>query len=285
MKIKKAILPVAGKGTRFLPATKQVPKELLPILKTPMIQFIVDEILDSDIREIILVTSQGKSALEDFFDRNFELEAFLEEKGKLDDLKEIKEIGSRMEVVSVRQKQQLGLGHAVLCARPLIGQEDFVVCLGDDLIFNPVPVIKQLLAKFEQYNGNIIGVMEVPENEVSKYGVIDGQLMPGEERLYQMKAMVEKPSPDKAPSNLATPGRYVLKNEIFNALEEIPLGPGGEYQLTDAISLMAQKQNSFAYKFEGERYDTGTIEGYLRATLYMAKKDPLLRKVVEDEWN
>ena len=280
----KAVIPIAGKGTRFLPATKQTAKELLPILNIPMLHYVVEEVIASGIDQIILITSSGKQDIEDFYDRNLELEAFLASQGKTKELALVREIGSMANIISVRQKEQLGLGHAVLCAKHLIGKdENFAVLLGDDLtIGHPVPVTKQLLEVSRQHgNVPVIGVLEVPPTDVSKYGIIDGdQMVDG--HTYRMSAMLEKPSPEQAPSNLAVPGRYILPYEIFNILEEIPRGAAGELQLTDAINKLCQApiqgvgKAVLAYRFAGERYDTGSIKGHLDATLEFAlKKDDL----------
>lgn len=278
MKITTAVIPIAGKGTRFLPATKQTPKEMLPILTKPMIQYVVEEAVNSGIERIIFVTSTGKSSIEDYFDRNLELEGFLENAGKSDQQELIKKIGSMVETISVRQKQQLGLGHAVLMAKDLIQPgEKFAVILADDIVMGDNPVTKQLIETQERQNCNcVIGVMEVPNEHTSKYGIIDGTEI--EKKTYKMTNMVEKPSPKDAPTNLATPGRYILPHEIFEILERIPKGAGGEYQLTDAINVLAEKGEAVAYIFDGDRYDAGTVEGYLDATLEFALRDASLKQ-------
>ncbi len=268
MKIKKAVIPVAGKGTRFLPATKQVPKEMLPILDRPMIHYCVEEAVLSGIQEIIFVTSSGKEAIENYFDRNIELETFLKKNNKLELLDKIREIGDLIEVVTVRQKEQLGLGHAVLCAKSAVGSDDFAVILGDDIVLNKEPVTKQLIHCYDQHQGSVIGVMQVEKEMTHKYGIVKGQKV--SDKTLKMDGMVEKPKPEDAPTNLATPGRYILKNEIFSALERIERGAGGEYQLTDAINMLCKEGNVFAHEFIGKRYDTGSLEGYLRATVDFA---------------
>lgn len=276
MRIRKAIIPIAGKGTRFLPATKEIAKEIIPIINVPMIHYIVKEACEAGIEQVIFVTASGKFAVEDYFDRNQELEAFLERNNKLKELELIKNIGSMVDVTSVRQKEQLGLGHAVLCAKSMIGNEPFAVLLGDDIVINENPAIKQLIDLSLKNNGaSVIGVMEVPKDQTSKYGIVKGDIV--DERTIRMTGMVEKPRPEDAPTNLATPGRYVLGPEIFEILETIPRGAGNEYQLTDAISVLCQRQNVFAYKFEGERFDTGSLPGYLDATIDFALKDPAIR--------
>ena len=278
MKIRKAVIPVAGKGTRFLPATKEIPKELIPIINKPMIHYAVEEAVLSGIQQIIFVTSTGKSSIEDYFDRNFELEVFLEKNGKGHLAKEIKEIGEMIEVTTVRQKEQLGLGHAINCARDLIGDEPFAVILADDLVVNDVPVTKQLLNISKSNEGSsVIGVMEVERSQTLKYGIIDGQPIDDKKKTYKMEKMVEKPDPKDAPTTLATPGRYILGPEIFKYLDRIPKGVGGEYQLTDAINLMASEQSVFAHVFDGKRFDTGSLLGYLDATMEFSLIDENMR--------
>lgn len=276
MKIRKAIIPIAGKGTRFLPATKQIAKEIIPIINVPMIHYIVQEAVDAGIEQIVFVTSAGKSNVEDYFDRNLGLENFLERNGKNKELELIRKIGTMVEVTSVRQKEQLGLGHAVLCAKDIVGNEPFAVLLGDDIVINKNPAIKQLMDISMVNNGaTVIGVMEVPKNETNKYGIVKGEIV--DEKTLRMTGMVEKPKPEDAPTNLATPGRYVLTPEIFSILETIPRGAGNEYQLTDAINVLCQKKDVFAYRFQGERFDTGNVHGYLDATVDFALKDPEIR--------
>lgn len=280
MKIKKAVIPVAGKGTRFLPATKQIPKEMLPILDRPMIHYCVEEAVLSGIEEIVFVTSSGKEAIENYFDKNQELENFLEKNGKHDLLAKISKISQMIEVVTVRQKEQLGLGHAVLCAKSVIGSEDFAVILGDDIVVNEVPVTKQLIDCHNTYGGSVIGVMQVPKSETSRYGIVKGTKIA--DKTLKMEGMVEKPKPENAPTNLATPGRYILKNEVFSALERIERGAGGEYQLTDAINLLCSESLVHAHEFNGRRYDTGSLEGYLRATVDFAlERDDLRATMLE----
>jgi UTP--glucose-1-phosphate uridylyltransferase len=276
MKIRKAIIPIAGKGTRFLPATKEIAKEIIPIINVPMIHYIVQEACEAGIEQVIFVTASGKFAVEDYFDRNQELEAFLERNNKLKELDLIRKIGSMVDVTSVRQKEQLGLGHAVLCAKNMIGDEPFAILLGDDIVINKYPAIKQLIDVSIVNNGApVIGVMEVPKNETNKYGIVKGDIV--DEKTIRMTGMVEKPKPENAPTNLATPGRYVMTPEIFSILEKIPRGAGNEYQLTDAINILCQNRDVFAYRFEGERYDTGNINGYLDATIDFALRDPEIR--------
>lgn len=276
MKIRKAVIPIAGKGTRFLPATKEIAKEIIPIINVPMIHYIVQEACEAGIEQVIFVTASGKFAVEDYFDRNQELEAFLERNNKMKELELIRKIGSMMDVTSVRQKEQLGLGHAVLCAKNMIGNEPFAVLLGDDIVINDTPAIKQLMdVSAEQKGATVIGVMEVPKEETNKYGIVKGDFI--NDKTLRMTGMVEKPKPADAPTNLATPGRYVLTPEIFEILENIPRGAGNEYQLTDAINVLCQQKDVFAHRFVGERYDTGNVHGYLDATIDFALKDPEIR--------
>ena len=276
MKIRKAIIPIAGKGTRFLPATKEIAKEIIPIINVPMIHYIVQEACEAGIEQVIFVTASGKFAVEDYFDRNQELEAFLERNNKMKELELIRKIGSMVDVTSVRQKEQLGLGHAVLCAKNMIGDEPFAILLGDDIVINKKPAIGQLMDVSVKNNGApVIGVMEVPKSDTSKYGIVKGEIV--DEKTLRMNGMVEKPKPEEAPTNLATPGRYILTPDIFEILETIPRGAGNEYQLTDAINVLCKKRDVFAYRFEGERYDTGNVHGYLDATIDFALKDPEIR--------
>ena len=279
----KAVIPIAGKGTRFLPATKQIPKELIPILNFPMLHYVVSEVVASGIHQIIFVTSSGKEGIEDFYDRNFELEMFLEAKGKTEELKLVKELGSMVDVVTVRQKEPLGLGHAILCVKNLIEKdENFVVLLGDDLtLSNDVPVMKQLLNVSQKYDSApVVGVMEVPITETKDYGIIEGVSIA--QGIYKISSMVEKPSSEKTPSNLAVLGRYILPFQIFDFLEKIPLGVGREFQLTDAINGLCQNRDVLAYSFAGERYDTGSMKGYLNATLEFALRNDKLNKYALD---
>jgi UTP--glucose-1-phosphate uridylyltransferase len=272
VKIRKAIIPIAGKGTRFLPATKQIAKEIIPIINTPMIHYVVKEAVEAGVEQIIFVTSSGKFAVEDYFDRNLELEAYLERNNKFKELELIRKIGSMVDVTAVRQKEQLGLGHAVLMAKNMIGDEPFAVLLGDDIVINQVPAIKQLMdVSLSNGGASVIGVMEVPKTETNKYGIVKGEIV--NEKTLRMTGMVEKPKPEDAPTNLATPGRYILTPQIFSILEKIPRGAGNEYQLTDAINVLCQEKDVFAYKFAGERFDTGNVHGYLDATVDFALKD------------
>lgn len=278
-KITKAIIPIAGKGTRFLPATKVIPKEVIPIINMPMIYYVVKEAVEAGLDRIIFVTSRGKNSVAELFDRHQELETFLEKKGDEKNLKLLKDISDLTKIITVSQKEQLGLGHAILQAEDLIDEgERFAVLLGDDIILNPVPAIKQLMNVSDAYNGSsVIGVMEVPKDEVGKYGIVGGDFVNAEKSTMKMKMMVEKPAIDKAPSQLATPGRYILNSDIFKYLNTIPRGRGGEFQLTDAIDLMLKDHDFYAHKFVGDRFDTGQPSGYLEAVVDFALKDPIYR--------
>ena len=280
MKLRKAVIPVAGLGTRFLPATKTVPKELLPIVDIPSIQYVVQEAVDAGIEEIIFVTGRGKDAIEDHFDEAPELEQLLIERGNHEMAQTLRKIAEMTEVVSVRQKKPLGLGHAVLCARDLVGDEPFAVMLADDLIESEVPGIRQLLDIFEETSESVIALMEVPQSEVHQYGVIKGKEI--KKRLYQVDATVEKPLAKDAPSRMAIIGRYVLRPEIFRILQNLPPGRGGEIQLTDGLAQLVRERKIFGCEFVGDRYDIGDKFGFVRATVAYALKRPDLRdKVLE----
>jgi UTP--glucose-1-phosphate uridylyltransferase len=278
MKVRKAVIPVAGLGTRFLPATKTVPKELLPIVDIPSIQYVVQEAVDAGIEEIIFVTGRGKDGIEDHFDEAPELEQVLADRGHPEMVKMLRAIAEMTEVVSVRQKKPLGLGHAVLCARDLVGDEPFAVLLADDLIDSEVPCVRQLLNLFEETQESVIALMQVLESEVPQYGVIKGkELKP---RLYQVDATVEKPAVKDAPSRLAIIGRYVLRPEIFAILQNLPPGRGGEIQLTDGLAQLVRERKIFGCEFLGDRYDIGDKFGFVRATVAYALKRPDLKDKV-----
>jgi UTP--glucose-1-phosphate uridylyltransferase len=280
MKLRKAVIPVAGLGTRFLPATKTVPKELLPIVDIPSIQYVVQEAVDAGIEEIIFVTGRGKDGIEDHFDDAPELEQVLTDRGHTEMVKMLRRIAEMTEVVSVRQKKPLGLGHAVLCARDLVGDEPFAVMLADDLIDNETPCIRQLLHIFEETEESVIALMEVPLEEVHQYGVIKGKEI--KERLYQIEATVEKPQAKDSPSRMAIIGRYVLRPEIFSILQKLPPGKGGEIQLTDGLAQLVRERKVFGCEFLGDRYDIGDKFGFVRATVAYALKRPDLKdKVLE----
>ena len=275
--IKKAVFPVAGLGTRFLPATKANPKEMLTVVDKPLIQYAAEEAVNAGIEELIFVTSSSKRAIEDHFDKNYELEAELEKKGKTELLKIVQEVvPANVTCVYVRQPEALGLGHAVLCAKPVVGDEPFVVILADDLInCDGNVVLSQMISVYNNNHASILGVEEVPEEETHKYGIVD----PGETdgRISRIRSIVEKPAPEDARSNLAVVGRYVLTPAIFKHLEQIPRGAGGEIQLTDAIEKLLCDESVLAYRFEGKRYDCGSKLGYLQATVEYALEHPELR--------
>ncbi|MED1299428.1 UTP--glucose-1-phosphate uridylyltransferase [[Bacillus thuringiensis] serovar konkukian] len=265
--VKKAIIPAAGLGTRFLPATKAMPKEMLPIVDKPTIQYIVEEAIQSGIEDIIIVTGKGKRAIEDHFDHSFELEQNLLEKGKHEILKKVQE-SSKINIHYIRQKEPKGLGHAVWCARKFISNEPFAVLLGDDIVQAETPCLRQLMDQYEATQSSVIGVQTVPETETHRYGIIDPLAQKG--RSYQVSQFVEKPDQGTAPSNLAIMGRYILTPEIFTFLENQQTGAGGEIQLTDAIQRLNEIQRVFAYDFEGKRYDVGEKLGFTQTTIEMA---------------
>jgi UTP--glucose-1-phosphate uridylyltransferase len=280
MKVKKAVIPVAGLGTRFLPATKSVPKELLPIVDIPAIQLVVQEAVDAGIEEIIFVTGRGKDAIEDHFDEAPELEQILTDRGNIEMVKALRRIAEMTEVVSVRQKRPLGLGHAVLCARDLVGNEPFAVMLADDLVDSEVPCVKQLVDIFNREEESVIALLEVPLEEVHQYGIIKGK--ENARRIYQIEGMVEKPVSSEAPSRMAIIGRYVLRPEIFEILAKQPPGQGGEIQLTDGLSELARRRKMFGCAFTGERYDIGDKFGFVRATISYALKRSDLKDKLRD---
>jgi UTP--glucose-1-phosphate uridylyltransferase len=277
-KIRKAVFPVAGLGTRFLPATKANPKEMLTIVDKPLIQYAAEEAVKAGIEELIFVTSSSKRAIEDHFDKNFELEFELEKKGKHDMLEVVRGVvPADVTCVYVRQPEALGLGHAVLCARPIVGNEPFAVILADDLIScNDSCVIDQMVGAYEEKGCSMLGVERVPHEETDKYGIVDPGATEG--RLTNVSDIVEKPSPEQARSNLAVVGRYILTPAIFDHLETIPRGAGGEIQLTDAIQKLLGDEPVMAYRFEGKRYDCGSKLGYLQATVEFALKHPDLKE-------
>ena len=272
-KVRKAVFPAAGLGTRFLPATKAQPKEMLPLVDKPLIQYGVEECIHSGIQNIIIVTGRGKSAIEDHFDVAFELEHSLEAKGKKDLLKIVHEVSDMIDVSYVRQKEALGLGHAVLRAKELVGNEPFAVVLSDDVIEAEVPCVRQLLDVHEFFCAPVLAVMEVPPDKISAYGAIDAEPVShngSHNRVFRIRDMVEKPKPGEAPSNLAIIGRYVLTPEIFDSITSIDPGSGGELQLTDALKHLSHSRPIYAYRFEGTRYDAGDKLGFLKATVEFA---------------
>ncbi|MEN6414787.1 MAG: UTP--glucose-1-phosphate uridylyltransferase GalU [Veillonellales bacterium] len=273
-KIRKAIIPAAGLGTRFLPATKAQPKEMLPIVDKPAIQFIIEEAIQSGIEEILIITGRNKRAIEDHFDRAVELELTLKQQGKYDLLGLVQEIAD-VTIHYIRQKEAKGLGHAVLCARQFVGDEPFAVLLGDDIVDAKVPCLRQLMDVYEDCGGSVLGVQEVPQDRVSSYGIVKPR--PVKENLWQAEDLVEKPAVEEAPSRLAVLGRYIIEPEIFPLLEDTPPGRGGEIQLTDALRRLAADRPVYAFCFDGRRYDIGDKQGYLEATVEYALKRPELR--------
>jgi len=269
--IKKCLFPAAGYGTRFLPATKAVPKEMLPIITKPLLQYAVEEALSANIINMAIVTGRGKRAIEDHFDNSFELELQLKGTPKEHFLKEIKGIIKKSTFTYVRQKQMLGLGHAILCGKPLIGNEPFAVHLADDLCVNGEDtVLLQLVRLYEKYQCSIIAIEEVPMDQTHKYGIITGNLINGTNDCYHVTDLVEKPEEDSAPSNMAIIGRYILTPDIFDILKDIKPGKSGEIQITDALKIQAKQGKVIAYKFKGKRFDCGSIKGYLEAITYFA---------------
>ncbi len=272
MKVRKAIITAAGWGTRFLPLTKAQPKEMLPLVDKPLIQHSVEEAINSGIEQIILITALGKRAIEDYFDRSFELEYFLEQKGETKRLQEMRELSDLVNVCYIRQKEQLGLGHAILIAKEIVGEEPFAVLLPDDIVDSHVPVLKQMIEVYEQYQTNIVAVERVSRQDTIKYGIIEPREI--SEHIYQVLSLAEKPEPAQAPSNLGVVGRYILMPQIFDVLEITPRGKNQEIQLTDALQLLLREQAILAYEFGGVRYDTGTPLGWLKATIAFALKHP-----------
>ncbi|MCI6334147.1 MAG: UTP--glucose-1-phosphate uridylyltransferase GalU [Desulfovibrio piger] len=273
--IRKVVIPVAGWGTRSLPATKNIPKEMLPIYNKPVIQYVVEEAQRAHIKDVIFVTNRDKNVIEDHFDHKLQLEDLLERSGKLDKLEEVRRVAEMVNILSVRQKRQLGLGHAVLCARELVGDEPFAVMVGDDLMFSGVPGIGQLIEVAMAEKMPVIGVMEVPWEKVIRYGIIDGEeVAPG---VYRVRDMVEKPKREDAPSRMAIVGRYVLTPDVFDYLEKVKPGHGGEIQLTDALQAMAKDRGMMAVRMAGMRFDAGDWAEFLSANIYFALQDESLR--------
>jgi len=274
-KVRKAVFPAAGLGTRFLPATKAQPKEMLPLVDKPLIQYGVEEAIHSGVQNIIIVTGRGKTAIEDHFDVSFELEHLLETRGKKDLLATVRAVSDMINVAYVRQKEALGLGHAVLRARELVGDEPFAVILSDDVIDAEVPALRQLLDVYEFYGAPVLALMEVPKDSISAYGVVDAEPVShhgGGDRLYRIRNLVEKPKAKDAPSNLAIIGRYILTPDVFRSLETIEPGSGGELQLTDGLKHTLRSRPIYGYRFEGTRYDAGDKLGFLKATVEFALK-------------
>jgi UTP--glucose-1-phosphate uridylyltransferase len=267
-KVRKAVIPAAGLGTRFLPATKAQPKEMLPLLDKPAIQYVIEEAVRTGITDILIITGRGKRSIEDHFDRSIELEHFLESRGKFDELKQVREITDMASIHYIRQRDPLGLGHAVSVAEEHVGDEPFAVLLGDDIMTESNPLLAEMLRIHDRYGRSVLAAMEVSRDEVSLYGCIEPEFV--EERLARVISVVEKPTPENAPSNLAAIGRYVLTPEVFDALRNLEPGVGGEVQLTDAINALAQEQAVYAYVFEGGRFDVGNKLDYVKATIEIA---------------
>lgn len=276
MSIRKAVIPAAGLGTRFLPATKAQPKEMLPLVDKPAIQYIVEEARESGIESLLIITGRGKRAIEDHFDHAPELEFFLRQKGQEDLAEEVRKISELLSIHYVRQKEPKGLGHAVLCAKEFVGNEYFAVLLGDDVFFSEIPALRQLINLHEEMRGSVIGVVEVGKDEVSRYGIIEGvSLRPG---LFKVRSLIEKPSPEEAPSNLAIVGRYVLSPLVFEILKDTKPGKGGEIQLTDALSVLSQNEPLYAWVLNGMRFDVGEKLGYMIAQVELAFNHPEIRE-------
>ncbi len=274
-KIRKAVFPAAGLGTRFLPATKAQPKEMLPLVDKPIIQYVIEEAVASGLQNIIIVTGRGKNAIEDHFDVSFELEKILEGRGKTDLVDQVRSVSELIHISYVRQKEALGLGHAILMTRDLVGDEPFAVFLGDDIIESEVACMRQMMDVYDRFQSSVVALEEVPRSEISRYGVIDGSPMhngPEKNRVFKINNMVEKPSQETAPSNLAIIGRYILTPEIFTCLENTRAGAGGEIQLTDGLKDLLAKQPIYGYQFEGKRHDAGDKLGFLKATVEFALK-------------
>lgn len=281
MKIRKAIIPAAGLGTRFLPATKAQPKEMLPIVDKPTIQYIIEEAIQSGIEEILIITGRNKKCIEDHFDRSIELEMQLEKSGKDELLELVRDISDMVDIHYIRQKEPKGLGHAINCAKTFVGDEPFAVLLGDDIVYNEnKPCLKQLMDCYEEYQTSILGVQTVPEKDVSKYGIVNGLHI--EDRVYKVKGLVEKPSVEEAPTNVAILGRYIITPKIFEILGNTRPGKNGEIQLTDALLTLIQHEAMYAYDFEGRRYDVGDKLGFLEATVEYALRRPELKEEFEE---
>ncbi|MGV1098161.1 UTP--glucose-1-phosphate uridylyltransferase GalU [Thiovibrio sp. JS02] len=276
MKVRRAVIPVAGKGTRFLPASKAIPKEMLTIVDRPTIQYIVEEVVASGIEEIVFVTSQGKSAIENHFDYDFELDTLLRQKHKDELCEEVCHISSLIDIVAVRQKKPLGLGHAIWTTRNVVGNEPFLVLLGDDLVLSDTPCCQQMLDLYNELQGPIVAIQKVPLEETNQYGIVEGTAV--RDRVFRVNGMVEKPARGTTTSNLAIIGRYLLMPEIFGMLEKTAPGHGGEIQLTDALLALSKQQPMYAYEFKGKRFDAGDKLGYLKAIVAFALRHPVLAK-------
>lgn len=288
MKVRKAIIPAAGLGTRFLPATKAQPKEMLPIVDKPTIQYIIEEAVASGIEEILIITGRNKKCIEDHFDKSVELEMELEKNHKDELLEIVRGISDMVDIHYIRQKEPRGLGHAILCARAFVGNEPFAVLLGDDVVDSEVPCLKQLMDCYKEYKTSILGVQTVEREDVNKYGIVDGIHI--EDRVYKVKKLVEKPAVEEAPSNVAILGRYIITPQIFDILKNTEPGKGGEIQLTDALQTLIESEAMYAYNFEGRRYDVGDKLGFLQATVEFALKrdelrEPFIKYLTSRDWN
>ena len=288
MKVRKAIIPAAGLGTRFLPVTKAQPKEMLPIVDKPTIQYIIEEAVASGIEEILIITGRNKKCIEDHFDKSVELEMELEKNNKTELLEMVRGISDMVDIHYIRQKEPKGLGHAIYCARAFVGNEPFAVMLGDDVVDAEVPCLKQLMDCYKEYNTSILGVQTVAKEDVNKYGIVDGIHI--EDRVYKVKKLVEKPDVEEAPSNVAILGRYIITPQIFDIIENTPPGKGGEIQLTDALQTLIENEAMYAYNFEGRRYDVGDKLGFLQATIELALKreelrGPFMEYLTRQDWN
>lgn len=290
MKIRKAIIPAAGLGTRFLPATKAQPKEMLPIVDKPTLQYIIEEAIESGIEEILIITGRNKSSIENHFDKSIELELELERSKKYELLEEVRKISDMVNIHYIRQKEPKGLGHAIHCAKSFIADEHFAVLLGDDIVYNPEkPCLKQMIDVYEKYEASVLGVQEVAKENVSKYGIVDGEYI--SDRIYAVNDLVEKPKIEESPSNIAILGRYIISPAIFEILEHTKPGSGGEIQLTDGLKELSAMEKIYAYEFEGRRYDVGDKQGFLEATVeYALRREDLrddflsyLKKTLENE--
>ena len=279
-RIRKAIIPAAGLGTRFLPATKAQPKEMLPIVDKPTIQYIIEEAIASGIEEILIITGRNKKCIEDHFDKSVELEMELEKSGKDELLELVRDISDMVDIHYIRQKEPRGLGHAIHCAKTFVGNEPFAVLLGDDVVYSDKPCLKQLMECYDEYKTSILGVQTVPEEDVSKYGIVDGIHI--ENRVYKVKDLIEKPKREEAPTNVAILGRYIITPQIFEILENTAPGKGNEIQLTDALKTLISQEAMYAYDFEGRRYDVGDKFGFLQATIeYGLRKEGLRSELLE----
>ena len=290
MKIRKAVIPAAGLGTRFLPATKAQPKEMLPIVDKPTLQYIIEECIESGIEEILIITGRNKKSIEDHFDKNIELEMELEKSGKQEMLEMVRNISDMANIHFIRQKEPKGLGHAIYCSKTFVGNESFAVLLGDDIVYNEEkPCLKQILECYNEYKTSILGVQKVPRENINKYGIVEAKHI--EDRVYKVKGLIEKPNMNQTNSNIAILGRYIITPRIFEILENLEPGKGGEIQLTDALLKLSKEEAIYAYNFEGKRYDVGDKFGFLQATVeYALRKDELkddfikyLKEIVKDK--